>query len=917
MRETIIDQIQPDEDGPVYGRVSNPADITKLQTFLHAHAEILARDFIIGSCAIVAVAGFELVFLGGMQVRVLAPGHILTADGKSYELIGAAYVDLTFSAADPDNPRIDTIIATIEEVDTALELRPFVRLRTQDEYEDGVAAYTPQQFNEPTERHWRAVVSRKAGTPGEAPEPPTLLSNEIPLFSVPVQKGATAILEGDIKNLRRKISSICELEDLLKWWINQQSGQPPQKHRHPASQVDIGPSAAPPWPGQTVQAFIDFFSRFSDEDGNDPLTRPETLTDDGKIGAIPAVDTGTPVVDIPIPKGNLRVAFSDRIVEVTTKSFPEEVNARPVNKSGSAGTETETNSLALSVGIIDSIESDGGGAWAQLGAVMSAARYANFQGTFAAARDGRYIELMGGQPGWTAWETFDTVTETSAPRTFSGDVPVNEIVFVQSLGNGNILFATRLALNSAWEWFRVDAADPDGPTVKYDSDHAPETVGKTYGYGTLIQQNVVYLMLWSSGPRDWIYHVDTDSFEQITTFGQGPDTVNATSMGMCFYKSGQAVIFATDSPLIVVDPTDFTAKTFVFDYPTRSFTRLNIAQPEGQRSKVAMANVLGRAYILTAKNGKIWELTPSLNPRWAAIATALPDRALPGAASLMSGGLPAGDGFFFGGQDPATFVAKNDIWKFGAAGVIDTICGGVPGITLAPGVTQATFKVPNFALDWEVNKVLAHLIGSFPPGSVKLSYSFDNDATRQDVMRDKITDVLSSDDPATRILRITLISSGSQKPCITRLEETFEKTGGPGLSELVIRFDAPLGTNGMYLGRDGLITFSNVIEQTTPDKEIMAKITHNGAGVNPTVREYINRRWVLKKFTGERAAGVTTPFEYDIAVPPRFVDSEAVQGGPTGPLYKIADPAIGFDDEAVAVGGVTANGDNYIVTVGA
>lgn len=929
-KKVKVQQIQPDEGGPVYGQVSNPADFMKSQIFAHAHAEIIARDYIVGGCSIVAVAGFALSLQGGMIIRINAPGQVIANGGKSYEMLEAATVDLTIADADDTNPRIDLIVVTLEtDANAADELRPFVRLRTQQELEDGNAPYAPQQFNKPTEQHNRAVVSVKTGTPAEQPVAPELASNEVALYAVRVLANAAEVTDADITNLRHKVASLCELQDLMNSLKERLDKQPPQTHRHWAYDIDIGPSAGAPWPGQTVQAFIDFFSRFTEDDSNatDPLTRPETLTSDGKLGAVGSTDSGTPVVDIPVADAKgVRVAFSDRVVTVDAAKFPGALNPRLINTSGSSGTDTRTNGVDLSLATINSIETDGGGSWQQLGVLMPNARYADFAGgQMAAARDGRYIEIMGGNPALgTDWHTFDSIAETLTPRNFTGDVPVNPIVFVVSRGDGTVLMATRATSNGPWEWFIVDC--DTGASTKIDSGDAPTTVGKTYGYGTLVQANVVLLVLWSSGPTYWIHHIGPDTFESFVPTGVGPTPVNAISMSLSTLSDGKALIFTTDSALISTSPSDFNAKTYSFDYASRSLTQLNIAQPTGLSGRIQMINVSGKVYLLSGKNGVIWEFTPGVAPKWTAIPTALPRRAMPGAASLLSNGLPVAGGYFFGGQDFGSLQAKNDVWAFASAGIIETLCAdGTPGITLGPGATQASFRLADFVLPWQVAKVLANLTGFIPPGSVKLFYSFNNGATKQEVMRGHITDVLASSNPATRSLWITMFSTGGAqispsgptaqpaKPCLHRLEETFEKTGGPGLSQLVIRYDAPLGTKALYLSRDGTVTVESGIVPTTPDKAILLRSIHNGAGVNPSVKNYINRRLIHKKFTGAKGGGVDPTFVFDFAVAPRYKDARAVTGGATGALYKIADPGINFDDDAVTVAGITTNGDNYIV----
>jgi hypothetical protein len=143
------------------------------------------------------------------------------------------------------------------------------------------------------------------------------------------------------------------------------------------------------------------------------------------------------------------------------------------------------------------------------------------------------------------------------------------------------------------------------------------------------------------------------------------------------------------------------------------------------------------------------------------------------------------------------------------------------------------------------------------------------------------------------------------------LNEHFEKVGGPGLNELVLRYNVPAGTQALYIGRDGSITLSAIISQTTPDTAILVKSTHNGNGVNPTVENYRNKRRIRHKFTGVKQVGSNPTFDYDFAVDPDYIDARKVAGGATGALHQIAQPAVVFDGQVTVLG--LNDGDNYII----
>jgi hypothetical protein len=918
--------VQPDPpSGPTFGQVLKTADHNKAQVFAHQHVEVLARDTVVGACAETLIFGFDGTLPGGLVFRLLAPGHIIEPNGKSYEIIDEANIDLVISAADPSFPRIDLVVATIaDDVDAADELRPFLQLRTQAELDAGVAPYSPTQFNQPTEQHTSAVVSLKAGTPDAMPVAPVLAANERALYSISVPAGSTSIKDADVSDLRTRVGSLCVLQDRIDVLEKDINTRQPNAHRHPALQVDIGPGAGV-WENKTVQEFINAFAQVSDDEIVDPIIRPETLATNGILNGVADVDGTVPVVDLPI---GVRVAFSDVVRTVEKGKFPAVLNAREVNKSAGAGTETRDNTVNLSLAAINSIESDGGGDWTLLSPALPSGRATWPIGRFACARDDNFIEIMGGNPpGGTDWYTFDTSAQTVTQRNFSGTVPTFPIVFCVSCGDGTVLMATfASAGGGGLKWFLVDAAT--GVTVELAGGaNAPITVGTTAAWGELIAENQVFIIL-ASGNNDhyYLYHVDTGDFELFVPLGQGPDVVlgqTIPTMDVCLYKPGQALIVQKGDEVLGLQ-----AKTIVFDLSSRSFTTLAISQPEAVNfNRLTLVNANGRAQLVTAKGSgnaatenRYYEITPSAsNPFWRKVTpTNLPIRLLPAATSLLREGLPQGKAFFFGGRNAFTGQYHADIWQFAPGGVIQTTFEGQPALTLAPGVSQASFRVTDFPITWgavAIARVVASLVGSIPAGSVRLSYSFDG-TNFIDVIPNRVTEVLNSDAPPTRLLRITLISAGSAaNPILSSVAEHFEQVGGPGFNELVLRYDVPAGTQALYIARDGTITVSAVISPTTIDKAILIKSTHNGAGNNATLKKYRNKRRLRWFYTGTKPAGQNGSFNNDLAVAPEVVKATATKGGVTGDLYRVAAPAVAFDQDNVQVAGLLTTGDGFEVEV--
>lgn len=923
MRKIKFQVIQPDVGGPTFGQVLKAADHNNAQTYAHEHIEAIVRDWINGGCQSTLVAGFDLSLLAGLQVRLLAPGHIITPDGDSYELIGDGPCDFTLADADETHPRIDLIVGLKEaNVDAVEEFRPFVRLRTLEELEAGVAPYPPAQFEQPTETHTRITLSVKEGVAAADPVAPALAANEIALYSITVKAAATALETDDVSDLRNRIDSLCQLFDRLKQLEDDFNNQSPNAHRHGAIEVDIGAGAGV-WVGKTVQAFINAYS-LGDEDEIDPLTMPEVFTPTGKIEAVAEVEGSTPVIDIP---KETKVIFDKKVVTLEPQIFPSELNPRYVNKAVGAGTEADNNTQALSLAVINSLVTDGGGDWVKQIPVLPSARQTWPAGHFAAARDDRYIEVMGGRPsGGISWYEFDTLGGTLTQKNFVGaapNAPVDKIVFITTMGNGFMLVATQKA-DGGLEWFKVNA--DDGTSTKLTGGGVPVTATPTIVWGELIQAGVIFLMISSTANPYWIYNVAANTWENVATTGQGPKDFEdgvlglaSAVMDLCLHTPGKAVVFASH-----FGPNSNAGNlTFVFEFATLTWTKLNIAPalPLLFFGRLAMTNINGRPQLVTVSNGNesgstIYELTPSLTPAWRSINSSLPSRVAPSACSLLSGGLPSGTGYFFGGATKAS-VLKTDIWKFIAGGVIETLFNGETALTLGPGTTQATFRIPDFALDWEVAKYLTSIGGEIPPGTLKIRVSFDG-VNFLEVLRDKVADVVDSSNPATRILEITMLSAGSAAPKLTKVIEHFEQVGGAaGLTEVVLRIDCPSGGTdlfGWFLSYDGVISYEDRVQTNTPQRAMLMRTQHDGAGNPPILRQYLNRRDVTITYAGgPMAGGVNPTFLNDLAVIPSHITARRLVGSATGAVNQIADPNFVLDSLVTVLG--LSNGDFYEVEV--
>jgi len=207
MKKVYVASVQPDPEGPAFGRVIDPNDIQKLQDFSHAHITQIVKDLLVAGAAGAQVAGFLATAAGGMNVSV-ATGSVVDQNGVSYDGPEAAFV-VAIPAAHVALPRKDLIFATIA-IDTAAEseFKPFRQLRTQAELEAGTDPYIPTQFDQPTELHTSATIGVRAGVANAVPVAPAAGANEVPLYEVSVAAGAAEIVGGNLTSVRVLMKSL-------------------------------------------------------------------------------------------------------------------------------------------------------------------------------------------------------------------------------------------------------------------------------------------------------------------------------------------------------------------------------------------------------------------------------------------------------------------------------------------------------------------------------------------------------------------------------------------------------------------------------------------------------------------------------------------------------------------------------------
>jgi len=215
-KQVVFSNIQPDPNGPVFGRVVDAAEMEKMQRYLHGHIEQVVKDMLMAGAAAAQVAGFALTRTGGLNISV-ATGQAVHTDGTSHASENATA--LTLNTAHPTLARIDYVYALLEtDVQGPTEFRPFRQLRTLSQIEANVPPYPPVQDNVPTELLTRATVQVRAGTPATPPVAPALNANEVPLFTIHVAANQVALAAQDVtdvRNLIRSLYSVFALIDAL------------------------------------------------------------------------------------------------------------------------------------------------------------------------------------------------------------------------------------------------------------------------------------------------------------------------------------------------------------------------------------------------------------------------------------------------------------------------------------------------------------------------------------------------------------------------------------------------------------------------------------------------------------------------------------------------------------------------------
>ncbi|HEY6330721.1 MAG TPA: hypothetical protein VI756_15400 [Blastocatellia bacterium] len=920
------------EGVPAYPQIL-PEDLPNTGLFSQEALQKFIRD-ILNKGSQDVITGGDLSLTGGLTFALSLPLTIYDElRGKEFNWIpqpGSGpppmSLALQLQPADPALTRVDIVVATKQADVAAVSETRHVKV-------DPSTPGSLQGDESITTQIWdQLAVTVIPGTPAANAVAPAVPANSDLLYTATMPAATTILQPGNFADNRFTARTQVAQDALINWLMAQVNLLLANMPPFMARQINIGPGAGV-WTGQTVQDFIAAY--IGAVLGQDPLTQPELwprsggANTNGQAAAVANLDGAQPVIDFDPQQS---VVFGDGTqVLFTPQIFPAALNPRTVNTAGSAGTQSENNTVGpLNLGQVSGLVATGTGDWIERNAKLPVA--AAF--VAAAARNGQFIELFGGQgTGVSAlswWATYDTQADQIIPRTLTGTPPASG-PSIDNSGGTPAMFSCGDGVNVL-----VCAADPGYPRwfmVNTNTWVSTEIMGGpstwAYGGGTsrfssfigdLIAPNQILIIglnsLGGGAPASyfWLFNVNTQSFTALAVTGAVPSLAGIEYCDACIQQNGSLVLFQVQNG---------QGQTYVFTLSTLTWVQLGGSQPAGVNgtglSYFRLRNIGGNPTLIgghdweTSTASASWVLSGGV---WTKFMTSLPNRWNPGAASLLVGGLPIGQGFVFGGMYAAYF---SDIFAFSPDGVIQTVWDGQSALTLPPGTTQAVFQLPNYQFQHltAVATVSLTLQGVLPPGSVIIQESFDGGNTWQTIPPGVATTINSSSG-IIRMLRVTLISSGNGVPILSEILEQFEEPGGPGLTGLVTRVNVPAGTNAWYLSKANksvtLFAVSGSIPAgsgSNPISALLIKTTNNGNGVLPTVVIYRNKRYLQRTYQGAKAAGVNPSFQNDLASDPIYSLAYGISAA-NGNLYNIAVPATPFDGQ-ITVAGLLATGDGYIV----
>ena len=947
MKQALVQTLE--QSGHTFGQVNNPDDLMKAQGFAQEQVKGVVSDFINRSLR-PEIVGFDQTLGAGTAFNMtLLKGRVYTQNGISYDRDASTTV--TFDAAHATLPRIDIVVAKIEdEVDAALNLIPFVRLKTPEEFEANVPSYPPSNISAPTEKHWKATVIIKKGTAAETPAKPTLASNEIALYEVIIGAASISIQSANVVDVRNTADTVRILTDRDK--VHQASLA--ELQRRLAVVEDLGGQ-----PIDLTQLFGEV--RSLEEILSDLLSRASSSADypeirynsnhglaaydpwnilNWKTRAAAAFGSGVAHIDFDL---GLTVNFGDAEVVMTPDSFVDPaLNARYYTPAGNEAahlTQTET----LTLNDVTPGANDGSVAFTGTGLNISPPRGR----AAAAARSSRYVEIFGGQANdnysaLSDWHTYDRENNTLTARTITGDaLPASDRPAMFTIGDGThvlVIAGVGGDVGATPRCFVVNAAT--GVSVEIATT---KPIGNEF-CGDLIADDKIFIMAdrYNTGTVTfWEYTISTNTFVSVNTTGNVPTEFRDNALG-CYYAENQFVFVTKDS------------KTLIYDRTTLQWTEVSVnapferqkESPGGNHQGARMANVNGRPQITGGfhlnSNGLenlgydaswSYELTysvpvPQTNGQfgkssliWKESLIAIPRTSHHTFCSTLGTTNRAnGYGFKVGGGGPY-LAAQPQVYAARAAGLIVSSYNGQPGISISDGSSFAQFEIDPFTTALDVTGYFASFAGRYSKQNLKVEISFNNGSTWQDYEPDLA--IARGASGVTRRMRITLYRGGANPPILTSVTESFDTDSALDLEQrTVIRIDTPQDDEfyALHIDRLGKARFTNTsnppgLEPSTGGKCLLLQMIATD-GAAPTLTPLINRRRPIERITGVKDAATTTDVFTFLAVPVRYFEVIGIASG-TKHVYKPTEHPVANANFRMKVQIVKAEipeGDTYEVT---
>lgn len=921
MKKKLVQTLEQGDN--TYGQVSRPDDLMKAEDFLHERLSATVHDFVNNSRnQEIYGFGYELDDDVSFSLEIKRPGRVYTKDGVSFDLL--ADTSLELAEADAELPRLDLIVAVLDDgIEAETDLIPFVRLRTAEEFSEEVPPYPPENINAPTELHWRAVPQVKTGTPAAVPSPPTVASNEIPLYLIAVAPGATSIRSADILDMRdvaMTLRLVNELTSKNKIDITALTRRVVRLERLADQPIDLsqifGEIKTLGGILAELQAAI-VASRDMPEIRYDRPKVALTNPNSSKIIASGGAAAGVPYVDIELGG---RVNFGDAEVAIVPQKFADQtVLPRYATVAGGAAHVRRTVDLVLED--VTQTAGDGFVDFVERSSIFDVPRGR----PASAARDDQFIEIFGGLASDNSsklgdWLTYDIINDTLTPRDPLSALPSSDRPALLPYGDDtHVLLIAGSESDDTPQVFKINAVTGGVTEIVTTKPTGVQFFGDLIAVGKIF---VCAVRKVGGGYETdfWEFNTGTNAFTQLGVTGSVPDPDLDCASG-CYYQDDQFVM-VTFAPGV-----SSSGRTFVFDRSSLQWTERMISQPygfaadkQGPLTRFRMANVNGRPLLvggLLTKDtdntvAKVWELVKDIeddNKRvgwqsWNATFPPVQDSGF--CSSIGGGGLPTGRAFLFAGHGKYS-EAKTRVYSSTQGGLIATTYGDAPGVSIAETATYVQFEIDAYTADWEVAGYLASITGLFDTSNLKAEVSFNDGDTWHEIdpTAKKTLEVTDSDDPAVRRLRITLYRNLSKPPIVTLLTEVLDQDGGDLEDRSVVRYNSHTSlVKALYIDRKGVITLSETIMPSTPEKALIHKVTPDGVNA-PAVKNYINRRRPHVKYTGNE--GDTVEFDNELAVPVRYVDARGVSD--TGnAIYKLVDPDVPFD-EVVEVAGVGTDHD--------